>query len=53
MVSRGALLPLVSNTPSIVLIALSALSLILAPRLLAKESAAKIDISEADEEGEI
>ena len=53
MLSRGALLPLVSNTPSIVLIALSVLSLILAPRLLAKEAAASIDIKEADDEGEI
>lgn len=39
MLSRGALLPLVSNVPSIVLIVMSVLSLAIAPRMLKREAA--------------
>lgn len=49
MVSRGKLLPLVSNIPSIVLITLSVLSLALAPRLLRKESKAVAELEKAEE----
>ena len=43
MVSKGAFLPLISNTPSIILISLSVLSLILAPRLLKREAKAQAE----------
>jgi putative tricarboxylic transport membrane protein len=46
MVSRGDLLPLVSNTPSMVLIGLSVLSLVLAPRLLTRGSKAEVNLEE-------
>ena len=39
MLSRGALLPLVSNLPSIILIVMCVLSLAIAPRLLKREAA--------------
>lgn len=44
MLSRGALLPLVSNLPSIILICLSILSLAIAPRLMKREAAAKAEM---------
>ena len=43
MVSKGAFLPLISNTPSIILISLAVLSLILAPRLLKREAKAQAE----------
>ena len=46
MLSKGELLPLVSNTPSIILIALTILSLVLAPRLLKREAKATKDLQE-------
>ena len=49
MVSKGAFLPLVSNTPSIILIALSLLSLALAPRLLKREAKTTQEIAELEE----
>ncbi len=52
MVSRGALLPLVSNAPSIVLICLSVLSLVLAPRMLAKEAKATAAMIDKEKEEE-
>ena len=39
--SRGALLPLISNLPSVILIVLSILSLMLAPRLMKREAYAR------------
>ena len=44
MLSKGELLPLISNTPSIILIALTILSLVLAPRLLKREAKATKDL---------
>lgn len=41
MLSRGKILPLVSNVPSIILITLSILSIAIAPRLMKKEAAAQ------------
>ena len=49
MVSKGDFLPLVSNTPSIILIALSVLSLALAPRLLKKEAKATQEMAAMEE----
>ena len=49
MVSKGAFLPLISNTPSIILIALSVLSLALAPRLLKREAKATQEMTELEE----
>ena len=49
MLSKGELLPLISNTPSIILIVLTILSLILAPRLLKREAKATKDLQEAQE----
>ena len=50
MVSKGELLPLVSNTPSIILISLSVLSLILAPRLLRREAVAQAEMEAVEQE---
>ncbi len=49
MLSKGAILPLVSGIPSIVLICMSVLSLMLAPKLLKREAAAKSDVEQADQ----
>ncbi|MCD8121659.1 MAG: tripartite tricarboxylate transporter permease [Clostridiales bacterium] len=49
MLSKGAILPLVSGIPSIVLICMSVLSLMLAPKLLKREAAAKADVEQADQ----
>ena len=49
MLSKGELLPLISNTPSIILIVLTILSLVLAPRLLKREAKATKDLQEAQE----
>ena len=50
MVSKGELLPLVSNVPSVILISLSILSLILAPRLLKREAVAQAEMEAVEQE---
>ena len=52
MVSKGQLLPIISNTPSIILITLSVLSLILAPRLLKREAKAQAEMEALEAEQE-
>ncbi|HIS94603.1 MAG TPA: tripartite tricarboxylate transporter permease [Candidatus Ventricola gallistercoris] len=49
MLSRGALLPLVSNVPSMVLIAMTILSLAIAPRLLKREADAQKKLKQQSE----
>lgn len=49
MLSRGALLPLVSNVPSMVLIAMTILSLAIAPRLLKREADAQKNLKQQSE----
>lgn len=49
MLSRGALLPLVSSVPSMVLIAMTILSLAIAPRLLKREADAQKNLKQQSE----
>lgn len=49
MLSRGEILPLVSNLPSIILIILSILSLAIAPRLMKREAAAKAEMEKSSD----
>lgn len=48
MLSRGAILPLVSNIPSMILIAMSLASLMLAPRLMKREAATQAEMEKGD-----
>ena len=52
MLSRGNILPLVSNVPSIILITLSILSIAIAPRLMKKEAAAQTAMEQKGKEEE-
>ncbi len=52
MLSRGKILPLVSNVPSIILITLSILSIAIAPRLMKKEAAAQKAMEQKGKEEE-
>ena len=52
MLSRGNILPLVSNVPSIILITLSILSIAIAPRLMKKEAAAQKAMEQKEKEEE-
>lgn len=48
MLSRGKLLPLVSNVPSMILIVMSILSLAIAPRLMKREAAAQTKMTKKE-----